>query len=132
MRRMRSGRLVDLVGRTDLKTLAAVIDRAECVVTGDTGPMHLAAALGRPLVALFGPTNADLTGPYGTRSLVLADRSDCARCGQRLCTFAGGKQELACLRNISVDDVVEAVQRLLSSTPEAARHRVVPGEGNRG
>jgi lipopolysaccharide heptosyltransferase I len=129
MQRMRSGRMVDLVGRTSLKTLAAVIDGAECVITGDTGPMHLAAALGRPLVALFGPTSANLTGPYGTRSIVLADQSDCARCGQRSCTWAGGKQELACLRNISVDDVLSAVQRLLTSPAETARGQAAPSPG---
>ena len=134
MRRMRGGRMIDLIGRTSLKTLAAVIEGAECVVTGDTGPMHLAAALGRPLVAMFGPTNADLTGPYDGRSIVLMDRADCARCGQRTCTWQGGKHELICLRNISVEDVVEAVRRLLGIERASAgpSGRVWSGGGGRG
>ena len=134
MRRMRGGRMIDLIGRTSLKTLAAVIEGAECVVTGDTGPMHLAAALGRPLVALFGPTNADLTGPYGSPSILLMDRADCARCGQRSCTWQGGKHELMCLRNISVGDVVDAVRRLLGIDPAGAgsADRASPGGGDAG
>lgn len=113
MRRMRGGRMIDLVGRTDLKSLAAVLGGARCVITGDTGPMHLAAAMGRPVVAVFGPTDLEKTGPYGSGHVILADRSDCARCDRRTCLWEGQKHELMCLRNIAVDDVVEAVSRVL-------------------
>lgn len=113
MRRMRGGRMIDLIGRTDVKTLAAVLRGAACVVTGDTGPMHLAAAVGRPVVALFGPTSAELTGPYGRGHVVIADRADCARCSRRTCLWEGQKQERMCLRNIAVDDVFEAVRQVV-------------------
>ncbi|MEZ6018305.1 MAG: glycosyltransferase family 9 protein [Planctomycetota bacterium] len=56
---------LDLVGRTGLLELAAVLERARCVVTGDTGPMHLAVAVGAPVLALFGPADPKRTGPYG-------------------------------------------------------------------
>jgi lipopolysaccharide heptosyltransferase I len=121
IRRMRGGRMINLIGRTDLRTLAAVMDGAACVVTGDTGPMHLAAAVGRPIVALFGPTNAETTGPYGLQHRILTDRADCARCGRRSCMWEGQKDELMCLRNISVDDVVEAVRQLIEA--EGAERR---------
>lgn len=58
------GSAVNVCGRTTLRQLAALIDRASLVVTADSTPMHLAAAHGRPLVALFGPTNPTRTGPY--------------------------------------------------------------------
>lgn len=113
IRRMRGGRMVNLIGRTDLRTLAAVMEGAACIVTGDTGPMHLAAAVGRPIVALFGPTSAKTTGPYGSQHRILTDRADCVRCGRRTCMWDGQRDELMCLRNISVDDVVEAVRQLV-------------------
>jgi len=115
MRRMRGGRMVDLIGRTDLKTLAALLRGAACVVSNDSGPMHLAAALGRPVVALFGPTSPQLTGPYGAGHVVLADRAECARCDDRRCRWEGSARELVCLRNIAVDEVFEAVKGVVGA-----------------
>jgi lipopolysaccharide heptosyltransferase I len=60
-----AGALVDLVGRTDLRQLAALVARARLFVGCDTGPMHVAAALERPVVALFGPADPRRTGPWG-------------------------------------------------------------------
>ncbi|NLX59433.1 MAG: lipopolysaccharide heptosyltransferase II [Phycisphaerae bacterium] len=112
MRQLRGRHMIDLIGRTSLKALAAVLRRAECVVTNDTGPMHLASAMGRPIVALFGPTNAQLTGPYGPGHIVLAERTHCAPCYRRECLWEGQRQELACQRCISVDEVFQAVEQL--------------------
>jgi ADP-heptose:LPS heptosyltransferase len=55
----------DLVGRTSLRQLAALLARSRLLVTGDTGPMHLAVAVGTPTLALFGPADPRRTGPYG-------------------------------------------------------------------
>ncbi|NIA21374.1 MAG: lipopolysaccharide heptosyltransferase II [Anaerolineaceae bacterium] len=112
MRNLRGRHLVDLIGRTDLKTLAAVLQRAECVVTNDTGPMHLASAMGRPIVAIFGPTNVNLTGPYGRGHTMLAERADCAPCYRRACLWEGRQEELLCQRSISVDEVFGCVVHL--------------------
>lgn len=65
-----SGRVVDLAGRTDLETLAAVIARCALFVSPDTGPAHLAAAVGTPLVALYGPTSPALMGAVGDESSI--------------------------------------------------------------
>lgn len=72
---------LDLVGKTSLDDLMAVLERASVVVSADSGPMHLAVALGRPVVALFGPANPLRTGPYGQPDNVVG-RSDlwCAPC----------------------------------------------------
>lgn len=129
MRYMRGGRIIDLVGRTDLKVLAAVIGGAACVVTGDTGPMHLAAAMGRPVVAIFGPTNVEKTGPYGPGHLMLMDRADCARCERRTCLWEGQAQEMMCLRNISVDDVFAATRQVLERE-QVVETKPVPPEAD--
>ncbi|MBI4871620.1 MAG: glycosyltransferase family 9 protein [Candidatus Riflebacteria bacterium] len=75
---------LDLVGQTSLPLLMAVLERAAVVVSADSGPMHLAVALGRPVVALFGPANPLRTGPYGQLDQVVG-RPDlwCAPCFRR-------------------------------------------------
>jgi len=68
--------VVDLVGRTDLKQAMALLEGAALVVTNDSGPMHLAAALGRPMVAIFGPTDPTRTGPFGRPDAVVQAVND--------------------------------------------------------
>ncbi len=90
---------LDIVGRTSVRELAAVMRRASLVVANDSGPMHLAAALGRPLVALFGPTDPHRTGPWRSpRSVVRLDVV-CSPCFSRTC------EHNTCLTHLSVDDV---------------------------
>ena len=97
---------VDLSGRTSLKMLAALYARARCVISTDTGPMHLAAAAGAPVVALFGPTAPWRTGPYGPGHQVVRAPAACAPCFKRRCP-AGG-----CMDRIGVEEVLDAVARL--------------------
>lgn len=100
---------VDLVGRLNLKTLAALLQRVDLFVSADTGPMHIAASVKTPVVALFGPTNPLLYGPQRVEHMVL--RKPC-RCGDRwrrpIC------QANECMRAISVDEVEAAVLALLA------------------
>jgi heptosyltransferase-1 len=98
---------IDLTGKTSLKQLAYIIKNARVVVAGDTGPMHLAAAVGTPVVALFGPTDPERNGPYGSKHAVLTTRRSCERCWRRQCP--DGK---VCLSEISVDQVFDAVKKL--------------------
>ena len=102
-----------LAGRTTLGGLAAVLRRAAVMVTVDSGPMHLAAALGTPLVALFGPTDAGRTGPYGRgpRS-ILREALPCAPCLRRRC---GIPDERLCMRSIDPHRVVAAALTLVRS-----------------
>jgi heptosyltransferase-1 len=86
--------------------MIALIRRASLVIAGDTGPLHLAAALERPVVALFGPTDPVRNGPYGTRARVLRHESS-RRDHRRLAETEQG------LMQISVDEVVEAALELL-------------------
>ncbi|MCA1905368.1 MAG: lipopolysaccharide heptosyltransferase I [Desulfarculus sp.] len=79
------GGVLDLAGRTGLKDLVAVLSLARLVVCTDTGVMHLAAALDRPVVALFGPTSPGRTGPWGAGHAVLRLGLSCSPCFKRQC-----------------------------------------------
>ncbi|MCG8405018.1 MAG: lipopolysaccharide heptosyltransferase I [Phycisphaerales bacterium] len=106
------GSAYSLCGQTTLRQLAALIDRASVVVTGDSTPMHIAAAHGRPLVALFGPTNPDRTGPYGRRDDVVRLDLECSPCYYRKLRQCPNSH--ACMQDLDVTVIAEAVdQRLL-------------------
>jgi lipopolysaccharide heptosyltransferase I len=102
----------NLVGRTTLPQSIALLERAALVVANDSGPMHIAAALGRPLVALFGPTNPILTGPYGRPGSVLRLDLPCGPCYGRSCAHHSCMQWLD----------VEAVLRRAESQMNGARY----------
>ena len=78
-------RALDLCGRTSLPVLAAVMARADLVITGDTGPMHLAAAVGARGLAIFGPTRPWRTGPFGGHFQILTPPVDCLGCLKKHC-----------------------------------------------
>jgi lipopolysaccharide heptosyltransferase I len=92
---------------TTLLQLAALLSRSTVFVGGDTGPLHLAAAVGTPTVALFGPSNPRRNGPYGSGHIVLHRQLPCSHCYQRTCNH------WECLPGIDVEMVVQAVGRLL-------------------
>jgi lipopolysaccharide heptosyltransferase I len=100
-------RLKDLTGRTGLKELAALISLAAAAVCTDTGVMHLAAALGAPVVALFGPTAPWRTGPFGAGHRVLTAGVECAPCFERFCA------EPRCMQQITPGQAAEAALALV-------------------
>lgn len=82
-----SSLVLDLTGQTTLRELAALIKGAQFYISGDTGPLHFAAALKKPLIAMYGPTRADRTGPYGSKnSTVLLSPAECAGCLRKHCS----------------------------------------------
>ena len=93
---------MDLSGRTGLKELAALLSLAQAVVCTDTGVMHLAAAMGAKVVALFGPTAPWRTGPFGQGHVILRAGLDCSPCFERFCG------ELKCMEQISPAQAAEA------------------------
>ena len=106
----RSG-AVNLVGRTTLRELVALIELAEGVICHDSGPMHIAAALNKPTVAIFGPTNPARTGPYSDAATVVTYPIDCAPCYRRVCPF--GHQD--CMRRLDVETVFARVGDLVAA-----------------
>jgi len=101
------GAAVSLAGKTEVADLAPLLARARLVVGNDSGPVHLAAALGVPVVAGFGPTNPTLTRPYGERVAVVRAEVACSPCRRRRCP------SLICQDRVQVADVTAAAGRLL-------------------
>jgi heptosyltransferase-2 len=106
--------IVDLVGRTPLPDLAAYLQCCAVVVSNDTGPMHIAAAVGKPILALFGPTTPALGfAPYGVPWEEASVSLPCRPChahGPQRCPVSHWR----CMMDLSVDQVAAGVQRLLA------------------
>ncbi len=98
---------VNLIGRTDLRVYAGILARCRAFVSNDSGAMHLAAALGVPVTAIFGPTDEGVTAPLGEHD-VLLHQVFCRPCMLRECPI-----DHRCMKGISVDSVFQAVSRRL-------------------
>lgn len=106
---------VVLAGKLGLKQLGALIAKARLFVGVDSAPMHMAAALGTPVVALFGPSDYRVWGPFSPKAhiVVKTDMFPCIPCQQDGC---GGSKRSDCLEAIQVDEVVLAIEQLLART----------------
>jgi len=102
---------VDLTGETTPGLLPALLESASVLLTNDSGPMHVAAAVGTPVVAIFGPTSPARTGPYGKGHRVVSTKIPCSPCFSRVCRNA---VHLECLTAITPDQVLEAVREQLA------------------
>lgn len=109
MRLTQKAQPVNLVGRTGVKTLAAVLQRADLLLSADSGPMHLATAVGTPSLALFGSTDPAVTGPFDTLSETIYKDWHCSPCGNH--PTCNGRYD--CLRAITPDEVASTARRLL-------------------
>lgn len=101
--------VTNLAGRTSLRELCAALRACRVVLTNDTGPMHIAAAVGARLVGLFGSTSIELTGPGlpgDARHILLRGDTPCAPCFLRECPI-----DFRCMKSLTVERVVEAVQQ---------------------
>jgi heptosyltransferase-2 len=98
-----------LAGATDLPTLTALISLCRLFITNDSGPMHLAAALNAPQIALFGSTDEVATGPYSDVARVIHKHVECSPCLLRECPL-----DLRCFNRISVDEVFQQALEILN------------------
>ncbi len=103
---------LDLSGRLSLKELAALTARARLFVGVDSAPMHIAAAMGAPTVALFGPSGELEWGPWNVAHRVVSADFSCRPCGQDGC---GGSKVSECLTTLPVESVLKACEELLAS-----------------
>lgn len=101
------GPLLNLIGQTTLKQLAAVLERADIMLSNDSGPLHLAAALGRPVVAPFTCTSIARTGPYGQLTNAMATRVWCAASYRKRCS------RLDCMTELTPDRLWPILERRL-------------------
>ena len=116
-RRMRTKPIV-LSGKTTVQELMAVLVRCTMLVTNDTGPMHMAQALGVPVVALFGSTNPETTGPVGGEACVIREQVRCSPCLLRTCPI-----DHRCMTYISTDRVVKSVMEHIDRFVDRQRTR---------
>jgi heptosyltransferase-2 len=100
-----------LAGKTGLRDLAAVISESDILVTNDSGPMHVGYAVGTPVVAIFGSTSPEATGPVGEGNIVIKKSLNCSPCFERECE----RGDLQCMDLITPGDVFAAVQRLVKT-----------------
>jgi heptosyltransferase-2 len=113
--------LKNLTGKTSLRELMALLKLTRVLLTNDTGPMHLAAALGTPVVVPFGSTSPELTAPGlpgDSRHYLLASNVPCAPCFRRTCPI-----DFRCMRAISVESVVAAVLEAFALAPDAIQRQ---------
>ncbi len=99
-----------LCGETGLSDLAGVLSRLSLLVTNDSGPMHMAAALGVPVVAVFGPTDSRETGPVGDAHRIVREPVHCSPCKLRECPI-----DHRCMTRIGVDRVIAEAQGMLAN-----------------
>ena len=101
-------RVINLSGETSLRELMALISNCDVILTNDSGPMHIADAIGIPIVALFGSTSEVVTGPYRSGTII-HKHVECSPCYQRTCPI-----DFRCMKRIEADEVFEAINKALS------------------
>ena len=101
------GKCLNLAGALNVRELMALIARCDFFISNDSGPMHIAAAFGVPLVAIFGSTDHRTTYPYSANSVVVRQETDCAPCLKRECPT-----DHRCMKGVSAGDVVAAAVKL--------------------
>jgi heptosyltransferase-1 len=98
-----AGHVINMAGKTDLKQLMSIIKDASFLLTNDTGPMHIAAALSVPVFGIFGPTSEGLTGPYGNGHTVFKSDIECSPCYRKKC------RTITCMTDISPDEIIKKI-----------------------
>jgi heptosyltransferase-2 len=106
-----------LTGKTSLRELVSLISECDVFVTNDSGPLHIAYAVGTPLVAIFGSTDPKLTGPppqaEGSSAVVVTNSLSCGPCFERTCE----KNDMRCMYDVTSDDVYLGIKKILPDRP---------------
>ena len=100
---------VSAAGELSLAHSAALLSRCSCLVSSDTGPLHLATAVGTPVIGLYGSTDPHRTGPVGHRNQVIIKGLSCVPCEKKKCPLG----TRACMAAITVDEVLEALRKAI-------------------
>jgi len=114
---------IDLAGMTALSEVAAIIRRSTICITNDSGPMHLAVALDRPVVSIFGPTDPIWIGPYRRANAILYADLECSPCYLRKLKHCD--HDHACMRGVSPLEVIERAESILSAGQDRPAHAQV-------
>lgn len=103
--------ITNLIGRTTLTELVAILSRCSLLITNDSGPMHIADYMGKPIVAIFGPTDPKRTGPIGKDKKILKAKIHCSPCFKRYC------RDPVCMGEITVNDVLGELNQIMGQSP---------------
>lgn len=109
--------VVNVAGKTTLPELCELVKCCRLVLTNDTGPMHVTSAIGTPLVAIFGSTSAELTGPLGPHAVIIKADVECTPCFLPECPI-----DFRCMNSITADQVTDAVLKLWHDTKQTHGH----------
>ena len=113
------GCVMNLAGKLSLPQLGGVLQTMNLVIANDSGPMHMAASLGTPVLAVFGPTDKKRTGPYGSRHRVTAGNLRCQPCFAKRCRFQDG----SCLCAVTPESVTTIALEMLNVASGSRRTR---------
>ncbi len=119
--------IINLAGLTTIKELAFLMKWARIVISVDSGPLHIAAAVSVPVVAIFGPTAPWRTGPYCENKIILTGGTECVPCFSRRCR----KKDLECMAAVTVEQVTDGVATLLKGEEELNREEGALGCNHR-
>lgn len=100
----------NFIGQTNVRQMMALLAASSLMITNDSGPMHVAAAFGVPMVAIFGPTDHATTSPWGTRAHIVRHPVECSPCLLRQCPI-----DHRCMQRVTVADVMSAVAEVLGA-----------------
>jgi heptosyltransferase-2 len=100
---------LNFAGETNLRISAALISRCALFITNDTGAMHIAAALGTPIVAIFGPTDPERTAPWGNGHVIVQKKIRCSPCMRKKCLERHHK----CMKEVGTQEVLKAIEQQL-------------------
>ncbi len=113
---------INFVGQLSLGQSVAVISEANLFIGADSGPMHIAAAVRTPVVALFGPNIPEKSGPWG-RAIIVNKPVPCSPCNQQKCTI---EDNISCMEKIQIKEVVEAINKILAVDPNQINEELFP------
>lgn len=105
----KSSKLFNLAGKTTLRQLINLISQCDALITNDSGPMHISYAVGTPLVAIFGSTSPELTGPPLEGNTIIKSDLTCSPCFRRTCLF----DRVKCMEGITTEDVYNGLMEIL-------------------
>lgn len=107
---LRNVETINLTGKTDLRELIGILSRSALAIGPDSGPMHIAAAVGTPVISLWGATSPIRSAPWGSEQLAIAGTAACSPCYSRNCPI-----ERACMKRITVEQVVNKAEDILET-----------------
>lgn len=116
-----SSKPIDAVGKTDFSKLISLIKRCDALLTGDSAPMHVAAAEGTPFVAIFGPTDPDRHLPQAEKKKVIHKNIKCAPCYKPTC-----RKNMKCMSTVKPQEVFEALEEVMKSSLPARESEITP------